>query len=133
MKCFLIDWLINWFPHVSSYLPQLLVRLLQVRGLPKVFVGVQVNVGVVLSLRRVAVALLALLQPLGVGLLVVLLALPVRLVRVQVGVFQMVTVVEPEWRGRDCNVELHLQRSRSKRLQHTFFIQDIALHKNERS
>lgn len=73
------------------------MRLLQVRGLPQVFVGVQVDVGVVLPLRRVAVALIAFLKPLGVGLLVVLLALPVRLVRVQVGVFEMVTVVEPGW------------------------------------
>lgn len=85
------------------------MRLLQVRGLPQVFVGVQVDVGVVLPLRRVAVALVAFLKPLGVGLLVVLLALPVRLVRVQVGVFEMVTVVEPGWVGgwRGGNVELH--------------------------
>lgn len=96
--------------RVSSYLPELLVRLLQIRGLPQVFVGVQVDVGVVLPLRRIAVALLALLQPLGVRLLVVLLALPVRLVRVQVGVFEVVAVVEPAGRG-NCNLDSHLQKS----------------------
>jgi len=80
---------------VTPDLSELLVGLLQVRGFPQVLVGVQVDVGVVLPLRRVAVALLALLQALWVRLLVVLLALPVRLVRVEVRVLQVVAVVEP--------------------------------------
>ncbi|TNN31938.1 hypothetical protein EYF80_057902 [Liparis tanakae] len=80
---------------VTPDLSELLVGLLQVRRFPQVLVGVQVDVGVVLPLRRVAVALLALLQALWVRLLVVLLALPVRLVRVEVRVLQVVAVVEP--------------------------------------
>lgn len=36
--------------------------LLQVRGFPQMFIRVQVDVGVVLAFRRVAVTLLALLQ-----------------------------------------------------------------------
>ena len=77
------------------YLSELLVGLFQIRCFPQMFVGVQVDVRVVLALRRVAVALLALLQTFGVRLLVVLFPLTVRFIRIQVRVFQMVAVVEP--------------------------------------
>ena len=74
------------------------MALLQVGRLAQRRVGVRVHVRVVLALRSVAVALLALLQRLVVRLLVVLLVLPVRLVRVQVQVLELVAVVEPEER-----------------------------------
>lgn len=78
-----------------TYLSELLVGLLQVRGFTQMFIRVQVDVRVVLALWRVAVALLALLEALWVRLLVVLFPLPVWLVWVQVRVFQMVAVIEP--------------------------------------
>ena len=77
-----------------AYLPQLLVGLLHVWGLPEGLVGVQV----VLALRRVTVRLLGVrvvVVVVPVRLLVLRVALPVRLVRVEVGVFELVPVAEP--------------------------------------
>ena len=77
-----------------AYLPKLLVGLLHVWGLPEGLVGVQV----VLALRRVTVRLLGVrvvVVVVPVRLLVLRVALPVRLVRVEVGVFELVPVAEP--------------------------------------
>ena len=77
-----------------AYLSQLLVGLLHVGGLPEGLVGVQV----ILALRGVAVCLLRIrvvVVVVPVGLLVLRVALPVGLVRVEVGVFELVPVGEP--------------------------------------
>lgn len=62
------------------YLSQLLVGLFKVEGFPQMVIRIEVDVRVILALGRVAVTLLALLQALWVGLFMILLSFPVRLV-----------------------------------------------------
>ncbi len=54
------------YDSLVPYLSKFLMGLFKVRGFPQMFIRVQVDVRVVLTLRRVAVALLTLLQALWV-------------------------------------------------------------------